>query len=99
MHECVYAFDLLYFRSGLMFVLAVNFRRLALAAASLFAFSVAQANTLTVVNANATGAGSLAQAVSDANANPGADVIHFNIPGAGPFLISGMPDLSLTDAV
>jgi hypothetical protein len=42
------------------------------------------ANTYTVINTADTGAGSLRQAITDANANPGADVIHFNIPGSDP---------------
>src|SRR5204863_7896560 len=39
--------------------------------------------TFTVTNTNTIGAGSLRQAILDANANPGADTIVFNIPGAG----------------
>src|SRR4051812_30336539 len=40
-------------------------------------------STFAVLNANDDGAGSLRQAILDANANPGADLIGFNIPGAG----------------
>lgn len=39
--------------------------------------------TLTVTNTNDSGSGSLRQAILDANANPGADTIAFNIPGSG----------------
>jgi len=39
--------------------------------------------TFTVTNTNTIGPGSLRQAILDANANPGADTIVFNIPGAG----------------
>ena len=35
--------------------------------------------TFTVTTTNQTGAGSLRQAILDANAAPGADIIHFNI--------------------
>ena len=41
------------------------------------------AATFTVTNANDSGAGSLRQAILDANANFGDDVIEFNIPGSG----------------
>ncbi|WP_421826527.1 PA14 domain-containing protein [Larkinella sp.] len=40
------------------------------------------ANIYVVTNTNATGAGSFHQALLDANANPGADVVQFNIPPA-----------------
>src|SRR5690242_4795447 len=43
----------------------------------------AMLSTFTVVNANDSGAGSLRQAIVNANANSGADLIQFNIPGAG----------------
>ncbi|HEX7773202.1 MAG TPA: hypothetical protein VF435_12325 [Pyrinomonadaceae bacterium] len=39
------------------------------------------ATTFVVTNANDSGPGSLRQAILDANANPGADVINFNITG------------------
>ncbi len=39
-----------------------------------------QAPTLTVTNTNDSGAGSLRQAILDANANPDADIIGFNLP-------------------
>lgn len=56
--------------------------------------------TFTVVNTLDTGAGSLRQAILDANAAPGADLIDFNIPGAGVQTIapaSGLP--TITDPV
>lgn len=53
--------------------------------------------TFTVTNTNDTGAGSLRQAIAEANANPGADAIHFNIPGSGPHTIqlqSALPEIT-----
>lgn len=58
-----------------------------LAAALAAAPALAAAATFTVVNTNDNGSGSLRQAIADANANPGADSIHFNIPGTGPHSI------------
>jgi len=58
----------------------------------LLAFLIAPvltAATYTVTNTASSGAGSLAQAVNDANANPGLDTIQFAIPGSPPFTISG----------
>ncbi len=46
------------------------------------------AATFTVINTNDAGAGSFRQAIIDANASPGADVIAFNIPGAGVHTIT-----------
>ncbi len=46
------------------------------------------AAVFTVTNTNDSGAGSLRQAILDANANPGADTITFNIPGPGIRTIS-----------
>jgi hypothetical protein len=43
----------------------------------------ARAATFTVSNVNDSGPGSLRQAIADANASPGADVIQFNLPGGG----------------
>lgn len=45
------------------------------------------AATFTVTNTNDEGPGSLAQAIADANNNPGIDIITFNIPGPGPHKI------------
>src|SRR2546423_1978361 len=46
------------------------------------------------------GTGTLRQAIVDANANPGADVINFNIAGGGPFTISATAPLpAITEAV
>jgi hypothetical protein len=61
--------------------------RLRAALATLAVLSAAaslSASTYTVTNTNDTGAGSLRQAITDANANPGADTIAFNIPGSDP---------------
>ncbi len=49
----------------------------------LVAGSTASGSTYGVTNTNDSGAGSLRQAIIDANANPGADTIVFNIPGGG----------------
>ena len=46
------------------------------------------AATFVVTNTNNSGAGSLRQAILDANANPGADRIVFDIPGSGPHTIT-----------
>ena len=58
---------------------------------ALFSFSA----VFTVTNTNDTGPGSLRQAILDANANPGADDIVFNL--AGPFVITpgtgGLPSI------
>ncbi len=55
------------------------------------------AATFTVTNTNDTGPGSLRQAILDANATPGADVIAFNITGGGPHIITpstgGLPSI------
>ena len=50
-----------------------------------------------VTNINDSGSGSLRQALLDANANPGADTISFNIPGSGVktiTLTSPLPDVT-----
>jgi len=58
------------------------------------------AATFTVTNTNDSGAGSLRQAILDANANPGADTIAFNIPGAGVHTIMPATPLdTITEAV
>lgn len=56
---------------------------LATAATVLVSSISARAATFTVSNTNAAGAGSLQQAILDANASAGADVINFNIPSGG----------------
>ncbi|MCP5184674.1 MAG: DUF4347 domain-containing protein, partial [Pseudomonadales bacterium] len=53
--------------------------------------------TFTVTNTNDSGAGSLRQAILDANANGGADIINFNIAGTGPHIINlstSLPDIT-----
>jgi parallel beta-helix repeat protein len=56
--------------------------------------------TFTVLNPNDSGAGSLRQAILDANANPGADLITFNIGGSGAHSIQPLSALPvITDAV
>ena len=57
------------------------------------------AATFTVTNNSDAGAGSLRQAITDSNANAGADIIEFNIPGFGPHIIqllSTLPDITDT---
>ncbi len=58
-------------------------RKLVLAAGILAIAALAAANTYTVTTTADSGAGSLRQAILDANANPGADAIYFDIAGAG----------------
>ena len=54
--------------------------------------------TFTVTNTNDSGPGSLRQAILDANATAGADLIGFNIPGPGVHTISPLSALpALTD--
>lgn len=56
--------------------------------------------TFTVLNTNDSGADSLRQAILDANANPGADLIAFNIGGGGVQTIAPTSALpTITDAV
>ena len=57
----------------------------------------APANTYTVTSTADAGAGTLRQAILDANGNPGADTIAFNITGSGPHTISlasALPDIT-----
>ncbi|MBO9635640.1 MAG: T9SS type A sorting domain-containing protein [Chitinophagaceae bacterium] len=61
--------------------------------------NVANATIFTVTSNASSGAGSLAQAILDANANSGADIIEFNLP-AGSLVINltgGLP--AITDVV
>jgi hypothetical protein len=55
----------------------------ALAAAMFGPAPIARAATFVVTNTNDSGPGSLRDAMTQANNNPGADTITFNIPGAG----------------
>ena len=62
--------------------------------------SVYAQTTFTVTTTSDSGAGSLRQAIEDANANPGADVIAFDIPGDGVRTITiDSPDPLITDPV
>ena len=59
---------------------------------------VVYASTFTVTNTNDSGPGSLRQAILDSNANPGADLIAFNIPGPCPCTIQPLSALpTITD--
>ena len=73
---------------------------LSLAPVSMALWALAPAATFTVINTNDSGAGSLRQAILDANANPGTDLIEFNIPGTGPHTIQPISTLpTITDRV
>ena len=63
------------------------------AASLLFASPAHAATTFTVTNTNDSGQGSLRQAIVDANANRGEDVINFNIPGGGVKTIGPVSEL------
>jgi uncharacterized repeat protein (TIGR01451 family) len=52
------------------------------------AFGLASARTFVVTNTNDSGPGSLRRAILDANDSGGGDVIAFDIPGSGPFVIT-----------
>ena len=75
-------------------------RRLTLILGFVAALSSANGATFTVTTVADTGPGSLRQVILDANANPGADQIHFNIAGTAPFTISPLSALpGITDPV
>lgn len=58
------------------------------------------ASNLVVTNTNDTGPGSLRDAIVNANSCPGWDTIVFDIPGAGPYVISPLSPLpAATDTV
>ncbi len=57
-----------------------------------------RAATLTVTTTADAGAGSLRQAIIDANNAPGNDAIDFNLPGAGPHVISLLDSLPNVDS-
>jgi hypothetical protein len=61
----------------------------------------APASIFTVTNTDASGPGSLAQAITDANNQSGADTIEFNIPGPGVHTITVAADslLAIVDDV
>jgi hypothetical protein len=76
--------------------------RIVLCLAALFAAARLSAATYSVTTTADSGAGSLRQAILDANANAGADTIHFNIVGGGVHTISpatALPNLSDTVTV
>ncbi len=76
-------------------------RRIPFALGALYlAAAAASGNTYTVTTTADSGAGSLRQAITDANANPGADAIAFNIVGSGVQTITLAAALpNFTDAV
>ena len=67
-------------------------------ASVLLASADASAATIVVRNTNDAGPGSLRQAILDANNRGGADVITFDIPGSGPFVITVASPLPVFDA-
>jgi hypothetical protein len=72
----------------------------AAAAAAAIGGAAASAATYTVTTPADSGAGSLRQAIANANAHPGADVIAFAIPGAGVHTIAPATELpAVTDTV
>jgi hypothetical protein len=60
---------------------------------------LAFSTTYTVTNTSDVGTGSLRQAIADANANPGADIVNFQIPGSGPHIIQITSPLIINDPV
>ncbi len=75
-------------------------RKLISSVAFLALAAVARATTFPVMNTADLGAGSLRQAILDANANPGADTISFNITGSGVQTIAPASALPIiTEAV
>ncbi len=74
-----------------------HLRNLSLALGLAAAAGASLANTYTVTSTADSGAGTLRQAILDANANPGADTIAFNIVGSGVQTIvvaSALPAIS-----
>jgi parallel beta-helix repeat protein len=66
----------------------------------IFFFARVEAATFTVTSTANSGSGTLRQAILDANANPGADTIVFNIPGSGVQTIAPTNALpAITNAV
>ena len=75
-------------------------RRFALAAGLTMSATLAFGATFTVTTNADSGAGSLRQAMTDANTNPGADTIQFNIVGSGVQTITPATPLPpITEAV
>ena len=75
-------------------------RRLALAAGLTLSATLAARSTFNVTSTADSGAGSLRQAITDANTNPGADTIQFNIVGSGVQTITPATSLPpISDAV
>ncbi|MEQ1747689.1 MAG: hypothetical protein ABMA02_19835, partial [Saprospiraceae bacterium] len=72
---------------------APSLARFAALLALLFLAQISWATTYTVSNTNNTGAGSLRQAITDANANPGADIIDFSVAGTLT-LASALPSIT-----
>jgi len=68
--------------------------------AALLVTAAAPAATFTVTSTADSGAGSLREAMTNANGNPGADTIHFNIVGSGVHTITPATKLpNITEAV
>jgi uncharacterized repeat protein (TIGR01451 family) len=67
-------------------------------ASALTVIMTTPASTFSVTNTNDSGLGSLRQAILDANSNPGADAISFNISGSGTQTITPLSQLPLITA-
>ena len=74
--------------------------RVASTLAALLVSAFGLANTYSVTTTADSGAGSLRQAILDANGNPGADTINFNITGSGVHTVAPASALpTITEAV
>jgi len=78
---------------GRMIVLGLLLAALIAASLLLAAMPAHASTTFTVTNTNDSGAGSLRQAILDANATTGADLINFNIAGTDVHTIAPASEL------
>ncbi len=77
-------------------------RRFALLLAIVLSAHICCGATLTVTTTDDSGPGSLRQAILDANADPGPNLVQFNLPGAGIqtlMLLSPLPDILSPTAI
>lgn len=73
----------------------MRFPRVCVFGAAATLAAAVQAATFTVVNTNDSGAGSLRQAITDANATPGSNIVIFNVPRPAQItLTSALPALT-----
>ena len=62
-----------------------------------YVYGLVVSSSIAVINTNDSGSGSLRQAILDANASPGTEIIRFDIPGTGPHTIqpaSALPTIT-----